>query len=37
MKGNSTTKGSKGELILEICGRHEGVRTKVRSDMHLNH
>ena len=36
MKGNSATKGSRGELILEICGSHEGVRPKVRWDIHLN-
>ena len=36
MKENSTIKGSRGESILEICGSHEGVRPKVRGDMHLN-
>ena len=36
VKGNSTTKGSKGESILEICGNHEGIKQKVRWDMHLN-
>ena len=36
MKGNSATKESKDELILEICGSHEGIKPKVRCDMHLN-
>ena len=36
MKGNNTTKGSRGESILEICDNHEGVRPKVRGDVHLN-
>ena len=36
VKGNSNTKGCKGESILEICGSHEGVKPKVRGDMHLN-
>ena len=36
VKGNSTTKGNIGESILEIYGNHEGIRPKVRGDMHLN-
>ena len=36
MKQNSATKESKDELILEICGSHEGIKPKVRCDMHLN-
>ena len=36
MKGNSVTKGSRGEPILEIDRSHEGVRLKIRRDMHLN-
>ena len=36
VKGNSTTKGKRAESILEICGNHEGVKPKVRWDMHLN-
>ena len=36
MKGNSTIKGSRGELILEIGGSHEDIRQKVKWDMHLN-
>ena len=36
MKGISTTKGSRGESILEIYDNYDGVRPKVRWDMHLN-
>ena len=36
MKGNSATKGSRGEPILEIGHSHEGIRPKIRWDMHLN-
>ena len=36
MKGNSATKGSIGKQILEIGGSHEGIRPKIRWDIHLN-
>ena len=36
MKKNSSTKGTKGELILEIDGSHKSVIPKIRWDMHLN-
>ena len=37
MKGNSVTKGNRGEPILEIYDSHEVIKPKVRWNMHLNH
>ena len=30
MKGNIAIQGSRGELVLNIGGSHEGVRPKIR-------